>query len=199
MKLGIIGAGNIGGTLGHLFAKAGHTVRYGTRTAGGPGTGTPAEAAAFGEVLVFAGPFGAWPAFAAENAHALTGKVVIDASNPYPHRDGPMAEAVVVSGKGSGAHLAGLLPAAHVVKAFNTIYWTDLRDKAGRSGEKLAMPIAGNDPGALALAGMLARDAGFDPVVVGSLERSIDLDPGSAIYAKSMTAAEVRAALGLAA
>jgi 8-hydroxy-5-deazaflavin:NADPH oxidoreductase len=201
MKIGIIGAGHIGGTLGDLLSSAGHAILYGTRNpaAVSAKAGTPAEAAAYGKAVIFAGPFGAWPDFAQDNAAALAGKVLIDASNPYPDRDGPMAEAVVTSGKGSAAYVAELLPYSRLVQAFNTIYWIDLRDQAGRAGEKLAMPIAGDDAEAVAVAEMLSRDAGFDPIVVGGLDRSIDLDPGSPIYAKSMTAAQVRAALGLSA
>ncbi len=60
------------------------------------------------------------------------------------------------------------------------------------------MPIAGEDSKALVTAATLAHEAGFDPVVVGGLDRSIDLDPGSPIYAKSMTAEQVRVTLGLA-
>jgi hypothetical protein len=199
MKIGMIGAGKIGGTLGHLLSGAGHEVLYGTRNpaAVSADAGTPAEAAAFGEAVIFAGPFGAWPEFARQNAAVLEGKAVIDASNPYPDRDGPMAAEVVASGQGSAAYVAALLPGARLVQAFNTVYWIDLRDQAGRAGERLAMPIAGDDAGALAIARALARDAGFDPVVVGGLDRSIDLDLGSPIYAKSMTAAAVRTILGL--
>lgn len=201
MKIGIIGAGHIGGTLGHLLSGVGHDILYGTRNpaAVASAAGTAAEAADFGEVVIFAGPFGAWPDFARNSAPALAGKVLIDASNPYPDRDGPMAAQVVASGKGSATYVAELLPDSHVVQAFNTIYWIDLRDQAGRAGEKLAMPIAGDHAEAVAIAAGLARDAGFDPVVVGGLDRSLDLDPGSPIYAKSMTAAAVRATLGLSA
>jgi len=82
-------------------------------------------------------------------------------------------------------------------KAFNTVYWVDLRDKAGRAGQRLAMPIAADDADALAVASGLADDAAFDPVIFGGINQSIALDPGSAIYAKSLTAAGVRDALGL--
>ncbi|WP_298159992.1 NAD(P)-binding domain-containing protein [Brevundimonas sp.] len=209
MRLGIIGAGNIGGTLGRHWVKAGHEVMFGVRSPqalqpllqefgarahGGSGL----DAAAFGDAVVFAGPYGAWPDVARENLAALSGKVVVDAANPYPARDGSIAEAVAAMGRGSGAYTASLVPGARLVKAFNTVYWVDLRDEAGRPGERLAMPIAGDDADALSLVGVLADDAGFDPVIVGGLDESGALDPGSAIYAKSMTAAGVRAALGLA-
>lgn len=208
MKIGIIGAGNIGGTLGRHWVHVGHDVVFGVRSPGTVGVlvnelgehasaGSPSDAAAAGEVVVFAGPFGAWPAFTAENGAALAGKVVIDASNPYPARDDAVAEEAVKSGAGSARFVAGLLPGSHVVKAFNTVYWVDLRDKAHAPSPRLAMPIAGDDLAALALAGRLATEAGFDPVIVGGLSEAVTLDPGSPIYAKSYSADQVRKALGL--
>lgn len=199
MNIGIIGAGNIGGTLGRLLELAGHNVRYGVRNPDASKllATSPAGAASFGDVVVFAGPFGAWPNFAADNVAHLAGKVVIDASNPIIDRDGPLASEVVASGKGSAGYVASLLPESEIVKAFNTIYWVALRDEAGREGEKLAMPIAADTAQGRAVAARLATDAGFDPVIVGGLDRSIELDPGSAIYAKSLTAAGVRQARSL--
>jgi hypothetical protein len=199
MRIGIIGAGNIGGTLGGLLEAAGHDIRFGVRNpdAARPRSGPVAEAAAFGEVVIFAGPFGAWPSFAGDHAAHLAGKVVIDASNPVAERDGSVALDVIASGRGAAAFVASLLPESEVVKAFNTIYWVVLRDEAGREGEKLAMPIAADLERGRSSAVRLARDAGFDPVIVGGLDRSIQLDPGSAIYAKSLTADGVRDTLGL--
>jgi 8-hydroxy-5-deazaflavin:NADPH oxidoreductase len=208
MNLGIIGAGNIGGTLGRLWVRGGHRVTFGVRKPQGlqsllaelgrsAQAGSAAEAAGSAEVLVFAGPYGAWPEFARENMDALEGKVVVDAANPYAARDGAIVDAVAHMGGGAGTYTAHLLPDAHVVKAFNSIYWVDLRDQAHRAGERLAMPMAGDHDAANGVVAQLATEAGFDPVWVGGLARSAALDPGSAIYAKSMTAAQVRAALNL--
>ena len=122
-------------------------------------------------------------------------KTVVDTANPYAARDGELATSIAASGGGSGSYTAHLLPGAHVVKAFNTVYWMDLRDQANRQGELLAMPIAGDDGLAVELATQLAQSAGFEPVLVGALARSAELDPGSPIYAKSMTAAQVRSTL----
>ena len=121
MNIGIIGAGNIGGTLGRLWIDAGHSVRVGVRDAtkikplldelrSGAGALAPREAAEWGEVLVFAGPYGAWPEFARDAAAAVAGKVVIDAANPYAQRDGAIVEQVAASGVGSGAYTQRLLP-----------------------------------------------------------------------------------------
>jgi 8-hydroxy-5-deazaflavin:NADPH oxidoreductase len=208
MNLGIIGAGSIGGTLGRLWLRAGHRVCFGVRKpqalqsllaelGASAQAGSASEAVRSAEVLVFAGPYGAWPEFARENLDALKGKVVVDAANPYAARDGAIVEAVAHMGGGAGSYTAHLLPGAQVVKAFNSIYWVDLRDHAHRAGERLAMPMAGDHDAAKGVVAQLATEAGFDPVWIGALARSAALDPGSAIYAKSMTAAQVRAALHL--
>jgi 8-hydroxy-5-deazaflavin:NADPH oxidoreductase len=208
MDLAIIGAGNIGGTLGRLWVRAGHRVMFGVRKpqalqallaelGGAARAGSADEAACSAEVLVFAGPYGAWPEFARENLDTLEGKVVVDAANPYAARDGAIVDAVAHMGGGAGTYTAHLLPGAHLVKAFNSMYWVDLRDQAHRAGERLAMPMAGDHDAANGVVAQLATEAGFDPVWVGGLARSAALDPGSAIYAKSMTAAQVRAALHL--
>ncbi len=208
MKIGIIGAGNIGGTLGRLWVQAGHHVRFGVRDpervlplldelGSGASAGSARAAAAYGDLVVYAGPYGAWPEVAEDILSSIQGKTVADAANPYPERDGAITDIVARTGRGAGLYTAGLLPGAHVVKAFNTIYWLDLRDKAFAPGRLLAMPMAGDDAAALRAIADLATDAGFEPVVIGGLDRSGDLDPGSPIYAKSFTADQVRAALAL--
>ncbi|MFX5937750.1 hypothetical protein ABTE71_20550, partial [Acinetobacter baumannii] len=80
-----------------------------------------------------------------------------------PARDGAIVDEIANSGRGSGAFTQNLLPGARVVKAFNTVYWIDLRDKAHQPGELLAMPIAGDDADAVVTAAALATEAGFDP------------------------------------
>lgn len=208
MKIGIIGAGNIGGTLGRLWVQAGHYVRFGVRDparvlplldelGSGASAGSARAAAAYGEVVVYAGPYGAWPQVAEDILSSVHGKVIGDAANPYAERDGAIVNAVAQMGNGSGAYTAHLLPGAHVVKAFNTIYWVDLRDKAFAAGRLLAMPMVGDDAATLKVIAELATDAGFEPVVIGGLDRSASLDPGSPIYAKSLTANQVRNLLSL--
>lgn len=208
MNLSIIGAGNIGSTLGRHWVRAGHRVMFGVRNpavlqallldlGNAAQAGTAAEAARSASVLIFAGPYGAWPEFARTQLDALKGKTVIDAANPYAERDGAIVDAVIHMGGGAGTYTAHLLPGVRVVKAFNSVYWVDLRDQAHRPGERLGMPMAGDYATANDVAAQLATDAGFDAVWVGDLARSAVLDPGSSIYAKSMTAAKLRAALHL--
>lgn len=208
MRIGIIGAGNIGGTLGRLLVTAGHHVRFGLRNPAAaealveelgsrPSAGSQRSAIDFGDCLVFAGPFLAWPGFAQDHGAALAGKVVIDAANPVPSRDGAVAAEVNKNGQPSGAYVAGLLPAGHIAKAFNTVYWMDLRDKAFQTPVRLGMPFAADHPDAVRNTEHLARDAGFDPINIGLLSQAGALEPGSAIYAKSMTAAQIAATLRL--
>ncbi len=207
MQIGIIGAGKIGATVGGLWAKAGHRVRFATRhpdelselvkdIGENASIGTSKEAARFGEVVFVAVPFGAWPALAREVGAEIEGKVVADAGNLNPARDGKMAEDAIKAG-GSGVYLGALLSKSLVVRAFNSVNYKTLASEAHRPGERLGMMIAGDDMKALDVAAGLVRDAGFEPVVVGPLRDANRFDPGTPVFNKAMTAAELRKALGL--
>jgi 8-hydroxy-5-deazaflavin:NADPH oxidoreductase len=206
LKIGIIGAGHIGGTLAALWVKSGHEVMVSSRHPDelkslvqslGPRAhvGTPREAALFGDVVVVSVPYGALPQVGHDLAHELAGKVVLDTGNPYPSRDGPMAEEA--RHKGTGVASAEFLPGVRLVRAFNAINAGSLASEAHRSGERLAIPLAGDDKDALAVAQRLVQDAGFDPVVVGPLSRAKDFDVGTPVYVKLLTASQLRQALGL--
>lgn len=183
MRLGIIGRGNIGGTLGTLLGKAGYDIQFGTRSE----PGSIAAAIRHGEAVIFAGYFGGWPDFAQEHPEALAGKVLIDAANPYSERDGAVVAEVKASGHGAGAFVASLLPGTHVAKAFNTLYWVELRD---RTGTGIALPVAADGPAAR-IAADLVRNAGYEPVVYPLAQGALQ-DPDAALYAKAMTADEIR-------
>lgn len=206
MKIGIIGAGQIGGTLARLWVRAGHKVMLAARNparlrhlAGelGPAAqvGAPLDAAQFGEVVLLAVPFAAMPGLALALEEALSGKTVLDAGNPYPQRDGPLAEAVSRLGLGSGGYTAQLLSHTHVVKAFNTMYFATLAQDAHREEGRWAVPLAGGHGPSLEAAAALVRDAGFDPVIVGPIERSRDFDPGTAAFNHPHTASALRSLL----
>jgi len=206
-RIGIVGTGHIGGTLATLWAKQGYRLMISSRhpsalkslaSALGPNVhvGTPRAAAAFGDVVIVSVPYGALPEVGRDLAHELAGKTVLDTGNPYPQRDGPMAEDA--RRKGTGVASAEYLPGVHLVRAFNAISYKDLASQAHRSGELIAIPLAGDDPHALAVAQRLVRDAGFEPVVVGGLARAKDFDVGTPVYVKLLTAAELRRELGLA-
>jgi predicted dinucleotide-binding enzyme len=120
---------------------------------------------------------------------------VIDCGNPYVERDGSMAADALA--KGTGITSAEYLPGVKLVRAFNAIGWQQVRDQTRRDGEKIAIPIAADDPAAINVAEQLVQDAGFDPVVVGGLNTAKQFDHGSAVYVKSLTARELREALQL--
>ncbi|HEX9137617.1 MAG TPA: NAD(P)-binding domain-containing protein, partial [Nitrospirota bacterium] len=155
-KIGIVGSGHIGGTLGVLLAKAGYDVVYSSRhpdtlkdlvkTAGPKAcAGTIAEAIAFGDVIVLSVPLKAIPELDAKTKDALKGKIVIDTSNPYPERDGKIAEEARKDPGGMGAVVARLLPGARIVRAFNTVYFEDLKRTVNNRGERIGIPIASDD------------------------------------------------------
>ncbi|MFL5366832.1 MAG: NADPH-dependent F420 reductase [Myxococcales bacterium] len=206
LKIGIIGAGKIGGSLATLWAKAGHEVLISSRhpeelqelaKSLGPKAraGTPQEAAAFGDVVLISVPYGALPQVGRGLAKELKGKIVLDTGNPYPERDGEMA--VEARKKGTGVASAELLPGVRLVRAFNAISYRNLRSEAHRKGELVGIPIAGDDKDALNVASRLVKDAGFDPVVVGPLSRAKSFDVGSDVYVQVLTARELKSRLGL--
>ena len=206
MKIGIVGSGHIGGTLGVLWAKAGHEVLFSSRhpdqltdlvKRAGPlaRAGTPREAAAFGEVVLISVPYGALPQVGRDLAAELAGKVVLETGNPYPSRDGAMAEPALE--KGTGEASAEFLPGVRLVRAFNTVPAAALASGANRAGERIAIPLAGDDQRALEVAARLVRDAGFEPVVVGPLASAKKFDRGTSVYGQALTASELRQRLGI--
>lgn len=206
-KIGIIGSGRIGGTLGELWAKAGYPVMFSSldlahdkelaaRVGAGAQAGTPAEAAAFGDVLLISVPYSALPQIGRDYASSIKGKVVLDTSNPIAGRDGDIA--VPAREKGAGIASAEYLPGARLVRAFNSVGYTYLRSEAHRAGEKIAIPLATDDADALKVAMRLVEDAGFEPVVVGPLVKAKEFDVGTTVFGKALTAAELRKTLGIA-
>ncbi|HXZ60894.1 MAG TPA: NAD(P)-binding domain-containing protein [Steroidobacteraceae bacterium] len=206
LKIGIIGTGHIGGTLARLWVAAGHEVLISSRhpeelrglaASLGPKVrvGTPRDAAVFGDVVVVSVPYGALPQVGRDLKAELAGKIVLDTCNPYPSRDGEMA--VEARRLGTGVADPQFLPGVRLVRAFNAINSGDLASQAHRAGEPVAIPLAGDDAQALAVAERLVRDAGFAPVVVGPLARAREFDVGTPVYTRLMTAPQLRAALGL--
>lgn len=205
MKIGIIGAGHIGGTLARLWVAAGHEVLLSSRHPDelrplakqlGPKArvGTPKEAASFGDVVLVSVPYKALPELGRDLKAELAGKIVLDTCNPYPGRDGDMANEA--RKKGTGVASAEFLPGTRLVRAFNAINAGSLASEAHRKSPLVGIPLAGDDAEGLRVAQRLVTDAGFDPVVVGGLARAKDFDVGTPVYTKLLTAAELRKALG---
>ena len=188
-KIGVIGSGNVGGAIGRSWARAGYDVMFSSRNLDSDkslatevgahaSAGTPKEAAAFGEVLLFAVPYGALPDLGKDLGSALKGKVVLDASNPFPARDGKIAE--TARERGAGIVSAELLPGARIVRAFNAIGAARM-GKAYEEPGKVGMPIAGDDKQAIEIASKLIKDLGYEPVLVGGLKMGQYLMPGTAL------------------
>jgi predicted dinucleotide-binding enzyme len=205
-KIGVIGSGRIGSTIGGLWVKAGHEVMFSDRdpeqakkVASGLGkgarTGTPEEAVAFGDTVLIAVPYGALPAVAKQVGEKLKGKVVVDPNNPVPARDGELG--AQAKEKGAAVSTAALLPGARLVRSFNSWGYMVMAREANRAAPHMAMPVASDDPQALKVGLALVRDAGFEPVPAGSLADSKAFDLGSSVSGKVMSAQELRQALSL--
>jgi len=202
-NIGIVGAGNMGETLGKLWADAGYHVMLASRhpdslqsTAKdiGHGTqvGTAEQASQFGDVVVMAVPYGALPQLGQSLHQQLAGKTVIDVSNPYPGRDGATAAKALSlgSGKASAQYLSG----AHVVRAFNSLAATAIASNAHHS-PLIAVPYAGDNPQALAQAKTLIQKAGFAPVKTGDLATATRFQPGSSLFLQVLDEKALRAQL----
>jgi predicted dinucleotide-binding enzyme len=206
MRIGVIGSGMIGGTLAGLLAGLGHDIALansrGPQSLRGFAAEHPgvvpvsaADAAGHGQLVVVAIPFGRYTGLPGP---AFTGRAVIDTTNYYPDRDGrfPLLDSgETTSSELIAAHLAG----ARVVKAFNTIYYRQLltggRSQAPRE-QRLAIPVAGDDPGAKDVTALLIAQLGFTAVGTGPLAGSACQQPGSPLFNVPVTAAQARQLLG---
>jgi predicted dinucleotide-binding enzyme len=168
MKIGVIGAGNIGSNAGRLFAQAGHEVllsytrdpaTLATRAAGiGAQAGSPADAVAFGEVVMLSVPWRLVEAVAGE-AGSLAGRIVIDTTNAFGGAP---------AGRSAAETNAERLAGARLVKSFNTLTAGFQAEAAGRPAEqRVAMFLAGEDEQAKQVVSGLIREIGFEPVDVG--------------------------------
>jgi predicted dinucleotide-binding enzyme len=198
-KIGLIGSGNVGSALGRSWARAGYEVMFSSRSldedrklAADVGAraraGTPLEATAFGDVLLFAVPYRALPDLGKSLGASLDGKVVLDASNPFPARDGEIANQA--REKGAGLMSAELLPGARIVRAFNAIGAAQMGSAYEEPG-RVGMPIASDDQQAIEIASRLIRDLGYEPVLVGGLAMGKYLMPGTPL-AGEHTPEEIR-------
>ena len=206
MRIGVIGSGRIGSTLGGLWVKAGHEVMFSDRDSeqakrvaaelgAGARAGSVHDAASFGDAVLIAVPYMALPAIRDEVGIRLRGKVVIDPNNPVPARDGDMA--VAAKEKGAAVSTAALLPGVRTVRSFNSWGYATMAREANRPAPRMALPVAADDAQALKIGMQLVSDAGFDPVNAGSLAASKAYDLGSSVSGKVMTADELRKALSL--
>jgi 8-hydroxy-5-deazaflavin:NADPH oxidoreductase len=173
MKIGIVGAGRIGGNCARQFARGGHEVKLSGRDPAkleplaaeigdSASVGTPAEAAEFGEVVVFAVP---WDGFdeAVSSAGSLDGKILIDTTNQYGNSEMP------AEGETGASFHAARVDGARYTKSFNTLTSAFQAEAAGRAeADRVVQWVCGDDEDAKRVVMGLISDAGYAPVDIGS-------------------------------
>lgn len=202
MRLGLIGAGRIGGNVARQALKAGHEVmlsfsrdparleQTATELGDGATTGTPAQAVAFGDVVVFSVPWSTIPE-ALEQAGSLEGKVVVDTTNQFG--SGPMP----ADGQTAAQFNAGRMAGARYVKSFNTLTSGFQEETAGRTGEERVVQwICGDDADAKALVAGLIEEMGYVPVDLGGTAGCAVMEAprrDGAVYGEEYRAADAEA------
>jgi 8-hydroxy-5-deazaflavin:NADPH oxidoreductase len=205
MKIGIIGAGQIGSTLARRFTAAGHEVSIAnsrgpeTLAALSSETGaravTPEEAARAGDVVIVTIPMKNIPRLAGIFNAAPENVVIVDTGNYYPQqRDGRIDE--IEEGTTESRWVSRQL-GRPVVKAFNNIYAKHLLERGKRKGApgRIALPVAGDDRRAKDVVIRLLDDIGFDGVDAGTLDESWRQQPGTPVYGTDFDADGVRKGL----
>jgi predicted dinucleotide-binding enzyme len=189
MRIGILGAGNVGGTLGRRWADAGHDVTFGVRqpekgagaVKGGDAlpararVASPGEAVRGADAVLLATPWGAVRDALREvgaDAGSLDGITLLDATNPL---GAGFAMDTGSGGESAAERIQALVPNAHVVKVFNTTGFNNMRDPV-YGGAPTVMFYAGDDARAKGVAREFAAALGFDPVDAGALVRARDLE-----------------------
>ncbi|MFZ4813854.1 MAG: NADPH-dependent F420 reductase [Phototrophicaceae bacterium] len=195
MKIGIIGIGNIGGSLGRIYANAGHEVffsysrsedklkAFAEEVGHGARWGTPSEAVAFGDVILLAPPYRVLDE-ALKEAGSMAGKIVIDAVNPYA------ADGIRYVDAGTAAEeIAAKLVGAKTVKAYNHIYYKNILSAADADPRFVAF-ISGDDAEAKAIVAELVTQTGFDVWDLGGLSTARWTEPHGALFSNPMTRAQ---------
>ena len=201
LKISVIGAGNVGSTLGTLWVKAGHSVMFSSRhpeeladlvKTAGPNAqaGSVNDAAVWGDVIVLSVPYGAMPVLSEQLKGKLDGKVVFSTSNPFSGRDGDVGRKALEVGVALADQQ--YLPGIHLVRAFNAIGYASMKDQSGKGK---AIPVFADDAQARDLGARLVRDAGFVPVILPLARASEGLPGGplSGVWSE----AELKRKLGL--
>lgn len=204
MRIGILGAGRIGGTAAKLFSRAGHEVALSNSR--GPASlaslvstlgprvkaMSAADAVKFGDVVLLALPYRNMDKIPPD--HLFEGKIVIDAMNPYSAQ----GQVMDLGERTSSEDVAERIPRARLVKAFNTIFWRTL-DTGSRPAteDRLSIFVAGDDPAAKEVVMKLIDEIGFAPIDTGSLrDGGRRQAPGSPVFGRPVNASEASKILG---
>jgi 8-hydroxy-5-deazaflavin:NADPH oxidoreductase len=204
MKIGIIGAGNIGATLARKLAAQGHEIKIAnskgpeslaklSREIGATAVAKQ-DAVADVEVVILSIPFGNYPDLAKIFQNVPEKTIVVDTSNYYPFRDGsiPAADA----GEPESVWVSEQIKHP-IVKAWNAVLAATLSERGKQSGDthRIAIPVAGDEPKAKSVVMKLVEETGFDPVDCGELVSSWRQQPGTPAYCTELTAEQMEAAL----
>lgn len=204
MKIGIIGAGNIGATLARKLVACGHEVKLANSKGPqsiqdisnqvGAHAVTKEEAVSGVEVIILSIPFASYPELKQTLGKVPEKTVVIDTSNYYPGRDGAIKE--VDDGMPESVWVSEQI--GHVVvKAWNAVLAATLAHKGQPAGTltRIAIPVSGGDTRAEAIAHSLVEDTGFFALAAGNLEDSWRQQPGTPAYCTELTLPELKLAL----
>ncbi|MDX1639385.1 MAG: hypothetical protein R3281_15570 [Balneolaceae bacterium] len=145
--------------------------------------------------MLLAIPLKGFPGVLSSIKPDLNGKIVLDAMNPFPGRDGDVANDILNRGIASGVATQEQLPDAKVAGVFSSVYYKVLQSEAHRPGDRIAIPYAADDDEAREVAQKLIADAGFDPYFLGTLSESKPLDPGGMLFTESYTSREMEEVL----
>jgi predicted dinucleotide-binding enzyme len=206
LRIGVIGAGWLGGTVGRCWVKAGHEVFFSTRhpeeleswvrpLGARASFGTPRQAAEFGDILLIAVPYEAVPELAQSLGTQMRGKIILDACNPSASSSSALAKEALANG--AAVTTARYLSDARVVRAFSAVDATSVEASFAGSGARLGVPIASDDADALQVVAQLVRDAGCAPVIVGNLKQALSFQRGGPGFRANTSEPELRRLLGL--
>jgi 8-hydroxy-5-deazaflavin:NADPH oxidoreductase len=190
MKIGIIGAGNVGGTLGKRWTAKGHSVAFASTdpssekmqkllSAAGKGAtaGDNKTVATTSDVLVFATPWAATEAAIAACGD-LSGKIVVDTTNPVAADFSGLSIGHTDS---AGEQVQRWAKGARVVKAFNTVGFNIMADPQ-IEGRRAVMYVAGDDPDARKTVAGLAEEIGFEPIEANGITSARVLEPFAMLW-----------------
>lgn len=205
-KIGVIGAGWLGGTVGRCWVKAGHEVFFSTRhpeeleswvTPLGPRAhyGLPQQAAEFADIVLIAVPYEAIPDIARDLGSYLKGKILLDACNPSASSSSALAQEA--KAQGAAVTTAKYFAGSRVVRAFSAVDATSVEASFDGRGEKLGVPIASDDANALEVTAQLVRDSGCSPVIVGGLKQAVIFQRGGPGFRANTSEPALRRLLGL--
>lgn len=203
--VGILGAGKVGTVLARLALAAGHRVLISSSgpaerialivnvLAPGAEASTTSAVIDASDVVILALPLGKVRTLPVD---ALAGKLVVDTTNYWEPVDGPLPE-FTAAGRGTSEVVADLLPGARIVKAFSHLGYHDLDERGLPAGspDRVALAIAGDDPGDAAIVAGLVDEFGFEPVLTGGLATGRSFQAHTPAFGYPLTPAELRAAI----